>query len=170
MSYENADADAVFQRIKNSLQMVENEDELDGENLDEDFDITDVMAKINEAIQETGGANDKVEKSEKTASPKESPKELTETSTTTTVQPQPVKKVYQFTEVSDGKKRDHMRFSQSKQFTAIQDVKTHDPILRTQDISPYKPSTELLDEIFKRIQKHNQLQLMRLSANQVANS
>lgn len=85
----------------------------------------------------------------------------------TDTQEQKPKKEYKFTEVSTGTKKDIRRFSQSKQFTGIQKIPTHGPLLKCQDISSYKPDTKKLDEILLRIKKNNERKVELINANQV---
>lgn len=80
----------------------------------------------------------------------------------------PQKKVYQFTEVSSGQKRDARRFSQSLKFGKMQKIATHSPLLKTQDISQYLPQSARFDEILKGLKKRNEEIVDKVSKSQKA--
>lgn len=157
MSAEDLDAEELFKRIQRNLLQVEEEDdaepvEFDPSRLqiDDEDEAEPEKVTLEEQTQPDAEQKDKLET-------KEEPENVSAAK----------EKVYQFTEVSSGVKRDIRRFSQSKQFTGLQSVQTHNPLLRSQDISAYKPSTAKLDELLKRIQKRNQDKLEVMKANQV---
>lgn len=167
MNSEDVDAEELFQRIQHNLLQVEEEDEDD--EATEANQITELAKKQSleekEALQTPEGEKESRKElpadADETQAPKVEPQEKEGN------QEKTKKKVYQFTEVSGGAKRDVRRFSQSKHFTGLQAVPTHNPLLRSQDVSNYRPSTEKLDQLLKRIQKRNQRLLEVLSTNQV---
>jgi hypothetical protein len=168
MNSEDVDAEELFQRIQRNLLQVEEEDEVEAGT--ESIDPSEMLKSILERRDQEGDEQiDEGEDSQTTASKPESEQvEKKEAQSEAGNADTQKKKVYQFTEVSGGAKKDIRRFSQSKQFTGLQSVPTHGPLLRSQDISMYKPSTDKLEELLKRIQKHNQQKLEVLSTNQVA--
>ncbi len=165
MSHEPTDADELFNRIQNSLLLAEAEDFNDDEELDnEDLPLPGTIETKNveenptEAVTEDQIAPEAVKPEAESESVAH---ELTEEST-------PKKKVYQFTEVNDGKKVAKRRSSLSSQYQAIQHIPIQPPLLRGQDISAYKPSSNKIDSLIKGIAKRNQVILDRMSQNQKA--
>jgi hypothetical protein len=167
MTTEDVDAEELFQRIQRNLLQVEEEDD-DDDGL-ETTGPSEITINTLSETKEPGNAIES-QKNVIQEGPTESGTLDIDRDTVQEVagvQEQPKKKVYQFTEVSGGAKKDVRRFSQSKQFTGLQTVPTHNPLLRSQDVSMYRPSTDKLDQLLKSIQKRNQQMLEVLSSNQV---
>lgn len=167
MASDEVDAEELFQRIQRNLALVEEEDGEQPEGDDEDAEaiLKRLVAETDDTEISEGTTEDKSQTEAKKDNAEPEVKE--EQKETVGNQEVAKKKIYQFTEVSGGTKRDVRRFSQSKQFTGLQAVPTHNPLLRSQDVSAYKPSTEKLDELLKRIQKRNQQKLEVMSSHQV---
>ena len=164
MSHEATDADELFNRIQNSLMMAEAEDFNDD---DEEIGETDQLAPP----QTKNIDENPIVVAPAEVQPVESLKEKTETESGSQEQTEeltPKKKIYQFTEVNDGKKVAKRRSSLSSQYQAIQHIPIQPPLLRGQDISAYKPSSTKIDSLIKAIAKRNQAILDKMSQNQKA--
>lgn len=160
MSYDNADADDIFNRIQNSLMMAEADDIID-----DDFIEDDVIPNQNERIEEDNGVID-ANPSDNITLSKDSTAVENDNNDQTEKDQEPKKKVYQFTEVSDGKKVNKRRPSQFSQLHAIQQIPIQPPLLRGQDISEYKPVPNKLSNIIKCITKRNQKIVEQMNLNQ----
>jgi hypothetical protein len=79
----------------------------------------------------------------------------------------PGKKVYKFTEVSSGAKKERRRFSQCSEAIKLNAIPIHPPLLKTQVTSMYQPSCEKLKSAMNKIKKRNAKALKVMEHNQV---
>lgn len=153
-------AEEVFKRIQSSISSSSVQNDEDSDEYNYDYKLEDPQSEETESNNSSPSKNPSGGGTFRLTA-ESSGKEVS-------LNPDPqAKKVYKFTEVSSGAKKEKRRFSQCAEAIKLNSIPIHPPLLKTQVTSMYQPSCQKLKNVMNKIKKRNTRAVKTMEHNQV---